>query len=659
VARAFCALVERRPVFNCCWPRVAAITLNVALLLIPSLRAQDRSVGGKIYKQNADSVLLLYVKSPEGSLVGQGSGFLVAGNRIVTNEHVADSGEVFVQIGPARIPAKVEKLDRFNDLAILKVEIEITASPLTLSNSLPAPGETVYAIGNPEGLEKTITQGMISSVREIDGRTLLQVSAPLSHGSSGGPLFNGAGEVVGVAVGILESGQNLNFAVPATLVGDLLRSVASSSGPTDALTTLDEVEKLNAEQKSVTYSQVQNSPYQTIESKIKDLLDRAYREAGDDPNVLLKVANLARSDDIDLSMRAAQRSNELKASAAAELTYAESAYWKSVFSEGDDKTSLLKSAEKAARSAVTSAHPPTAEIYNTLAEILEAGGSNSEADRSFRFALSAPPNIVGSDDYLQALRGLIRTSYALKNAAETQRLFDQLVSTGKASSWDWSSQGDRLSEQDKFAQAGNAYTTAAMNGQIYADWCSAAMNFDMAGQDDLVLSAARSCIEKGSGIENSEQKLSVAHRQIATILNKRGVYLEALNHAKEATALDATNAFAFDEMSVAEVGMRRFEEAVNAAQQAIRLSDGKYAFMHFNLGQAYFDLEEWDLARQSYEKAAELDPTEPASVYNLALCYGRLKYYLDSAKWYEEYLRRKPDAPDKSEILERIRILRN
>jgi tetratricopeptide (TPR) repeat protein len=112
-------------------------------------------------------------------------------------------------------------------------------------------------------------------------------------------------------------------------------------------------------------------------------------------------------------------------------------------------------------------------------------------------------------------------------------------------------------------------------------------------------------------------------------------------------------------MAEALIGLHRFEEAINAEQQAIRLSDGKYGFMHFHLGQAYFDLENWEFAQQSYEKAAELDPNDSASAFNIALCLGHLKYYLDSAKWFEEYLRRNPNASDKNDVLARIKTLRN
>ena len=74
------------------------------------------------------------------------------------------------------------------------------------------------------------------------------------------------------------------------------------------------------------------------------------------------------------------------------------------------------------------------------------------------------------------------------------------------------------------------------------------------------------------------------------------------------------------------IGLRRYEEAINASNQAIRLSDGKYAEMHFRLGASDFDVENWQFAEQSFEKAAELAPTNTAAPYNTALCFLNLGY---------------------------------
>lgn len=99
-------------------------------------------------------------------------------------------------------------------------------------------------------------------------------------------------------------------------------------------------------------------------------------------------------------------------------------------------------------------------------------------------------------------------------------------------------------------------------------------------------------------------------------------------------------------------------EAVTAAENAVRLSDGRYASMHFVLGSAYFDLENWDRSARAFQKAAELDPTDAAAAFNVALCLHKQRFYLDAAKWYEEVLKRKPDHPDRAELLKKIRILR-
>ena len=83
-------------------------------------------------------------------------------------------------------------------------------------------GEDVYAIGNPQGLEGTFSKGIISSIREFNGHSIIQITAPISPGSSGGPLLNSIGEVIGVAFASFKSGQNLNFAIPVKYLHNLL-----------------------------------------------------------------------------------------------------------------------------------------------------------------------------------------------------------------------------------------------------------------------------------------------------------------------------------------------------------------------------------------------------------------------------------------------------
>jgi S1-C subfamily serine protease len=180
----------------------------------PLLLGQDADRASKIYADYCKSVFLLVVKSESGDVAAQGTGFLVEGGKIVTNEHVARAGSVLVDLGAVRLPVTVQRVDAFNDLALLSASAELAAKPVALSGGLPAPGTAIYTIGNPAGLQRSISTGVtgvVPGVRDFKGRQLLQISSPISPGSSGGPVFNSGGKVVGVTVGVLQAGQNLNF----------------------------------------------------------------------------------------------------------------------------------------------------------------------------------------------------------------------------------------------------------------------------------------------------------------------------------------------------------------------------------------------------------------------------------------------------------------
>lgn len=148
-----------------------------------------------------------------------GTGFIVrADGWIATNLHVVVGGpRVKVTLRDARELDVVEVLAASpdHDLALLRVEAHGLPA-LTLGDSdAMRPGDPVVAIGNPMGLEATVSNGLVSARRNVDhGVEVLQVSAPIAPGSSGGPLFNERGEVIGIATALLEGGQNLAFGVP-------------------------------------------------------------------------------------------------------------------------------------------------------------------------------------------------------------------------------------------------------------------------------------------------------------------------------------------------------------------------------------------------------------------------------------------------------------
>ena len=114
-------------------------------------------------------------------------------------------------------------IDDEADLALLSVDLPAERSrPLPLSTTLPEEGEQVFVIGNPLRLEGSISDGIVSAVREVPalGR-IIQITAPVSHGNSGSPLFNMRGQVIGIVTVKVTNGQNINLALGAARVASL------------------------------------------------------------------------------------------------------------------------------------------------------------------------------------------------------------------------------------------------------------------------------------------------------------------------------------------------------------------------------------------------------------------------------------------------------
>ena len=169
-----------------------------------------------IYKQNISKVAMI-ISYKDGIPYSQGSGFFIDKNTLVTNFHcVAGAERVEFKIaGDEEVykGAKVVKASDDYDLAIIKTKQDF---PFVKVDSLgnDKVGSKIYAIGNPRGLEGTISDGILSGKRDNDGIEYLQITAPINPGNSGGPVLNDKGEVIGVATFTFRNSQNLNFAMP-------------------------------------------------------------------------------------------------------------------------------------------------------------------------------------------------------------------------------------------------------------------------------------------------------------------------------------------------------------------------------------------------------------------------------------------------------------
>src|ERR1019366_1252384 len=157
---------------------------------------------------------------------GSGSGFLVDSlGVIVTNHHVSEAGDIVsVTLANGDVYNTVNKVadDSVRDISVLRVPgFNLAQAKLGDSESVQV-GQKVFVIGNPFGLQNSLTDGIVSAVRQFDGVRLFQISAPISPGSSGSPVVNTDGEVIAIAVAKWRGGENLNFAIPINYARGLI-----------------------------------------------------------------------------------------------------------------------------------------------------------------------------------------------------------------------------------------------------------------------------------------------------------------------------------------------------------------------------------------------------------------------------------------------------
>ncbi len=193
------------------------LILSFVLSSVNHFFSQDASL---IYKNTVNSTVTIL--TDEGS---QGSGFFVAPNIIATNYHVVEGAtNASCILNNSDIEYKIDGyvgIDKSVDLILLKVST-LNKPAIKFAVTTASIGQKVYVIGSPQGLPATISDGIISGMRDFEGIKLLQMTASISPGSSGGPVLNSIGELIGISVSQRTDGQNLNFAIPKSYLQILL-----------------------------------------------------------------------------------------------------------------------------------------------------------------------------------------------------------------------------------------------------------------------------------------------------------------------------------------------------------------------------------------------------------------------------------------------------
>jgi tetratricopeptide (TPR) repeat protein len=210
------------------------------VLLLPAPVRTSQDLLPELVRRIKPSAVAIETFDARGQKLSRASGFFVDIDRIVTNRHVlegAHRAEVHSSTGAVFSVKGVIAVDAEGDIALLKIDTpRVQIRPLPLDKTSPQEGESIVVIGNPLGLEGSVTNGIVSAVRDIPtfGR-IIQITAPISSGSSGSPVVNMQGQVIGIATLQITGGQSVNFAIPSERISQL--QIASMMTLSDLVTS--------------------------------------------------------------------------------------------------------------------------------------------------------------------------------------------------------------------------------------------------------------------------------------------------------------------------------------------------------------------------------------------------------------------------------------
>ena len=502
-----------------------------------------------VFKKAKKSVVVVRVFDADDNQFAQGSGVITAENEVTTNYHVVEKAkrvEVFQEGEGKAIVAKVSHIQFAvgRDLCLLSVNGLTDAAEIRDAKNLKV-GEDVFAIGSPQGLEFSITSGIVSQLRPLGGLPpWIQTDAAISKGSSGGGLFDGEGKLVGITTFYYKDGQNLNFAIPSEWIADARLNQSPFS---ESASQISAGSSLDFHNKALELQEVED--WNGILAHCKEWIEA---EPGNpDALYVLGIAygKLDHHDDAIAAYREAVRINPELAEAWNNLGVAYSN-----INRYDDAVAALREALRI--------NPEDADAWNNL------GNTYNDLGRH--------------DDAIAALREALRINPELAEA--------------------WNNLGVTYSNIDHYDDAIAAFREAVrINPEDAESWNNLGLAYGKLDRYDDAIAALREALR-------INPELAIAWNNLGTVYGKLDRYDDAIAAYREALRINPELSEAWNNLGATYGELRRYDDAIAAFREALRIKP-EDAEVWKNLSTAYRQAgrnAEADEANQKYLRAKML-----------------------------------------------------
>lgn len=580
-----------------------------ALLAVPAALADNAT---RVFERVSPSVVGIRSLDEAGRTDGQGSGVVVGPARIVTNCHVVrDARTLQIQRGDKTLAARWLSADLPRDLCLLEVPgLDAPAIKPRASTTL-APGERIYAVGNPLGFGLAVSDGLVSTLAPAGDGSRIYITAALSPGSSGGGLFDGEGRLLGITTAVMSLGQNLNVALPAEWIDDFAARgtppPALPEAPPPETRWLIEAESLRIKRDwkalaglAIRWTEAQpKSPtaWLLLGLAQQNLGQLASAEKSQRVSLALHKQNVSAWVELGSTLNMLERKSEAEQAFQQAMThnpssgypYLQLARNRYVNKRYDDAKEL---AEKAAQRSA-----PDVFVWWLLGDIEEKRGDPVAAARAFRIALRHRP------DEPELTASLARVLAAAGKNAESREVIAKAPSAaGKMSAAEWINLGHAESLNKRYTDAEIAFRKALEADPRSADaWVNLAYVQYTSGRRE----AAETSIDRALAIDpdhvpalsqRAEQRAMIKDYPAARPLLERVVVLapqgvtgwrwlglvrsETLDYAgaadayRKATALPGALAEDWLGLGNACVKIRQFAEAESAFKTAENIAPG-------------------------------------------------------------------------------------